>query len=667
MHWMVAVNVFGLQAVLIRMIQGRLRSFMTKPVRLSDSSGVRTTGILIAVVFVLYMAREILIPLSFAITLALILSPAVTRLQRLGLGRVPAVAAVMIVAIASGSGVAWVIIDQLVGVANELPSYKLNIDSKLQAMRAPGKGAFGRATASVKELSRELSGVQPANPTAAGHAGGRRGTAQPAAPLPVQVVEAPANQLEYVRDVIRPFLGPVGVAGIVLIFSVFLLTKHNDLSNRLFRLVGLDQLNVMTQALDDATRRVSRYLLMQFVVNVSFGALCGVGLYLIGIPYAVLWGSVAAILRIVPYAGAIIAAALPFTLSLAVFDSWTPPLLVFLLFATLELVTGNFIEPLLYGAHTGISALALLVTTVFWTALWGPAGLILSTPLTVCVVVLGRYVPQFSFLHIILGDETVLAPEARVYQRLLAMDDREARSVADRYLDEHSLSQLYDSVLVPALGMAEQDRHKGALDPIKQDFLFLSLKEMVVEFSEKTVRTDLATEEAEEALTANSGLPRQVAERAAQGRVLVVPASDEADEIAAAMLAQLLEQAGYTAIPFPLDNSPEEKLAIANPSEEDTFCISALPPFAFSAAITLSRQLQLRFPRTKVVVGVWGFSGNAERALQRFKPSPPQQLFTNLTAAVKFLAESGLRDDSTLEGAGPSSKFAVSGHTNSLS
>src|SRR4051794_19478968 len=183
---------------------------MIKSQRLPDSSGVRTTGIVIAVVFVLYMAREILIPLSFAITLALILSPAVARLQKLGLGRVPSVAAVMIVTIALGSGIAWVIFDQLVGVANELPSYQQNIDSKLKAIHTPGKGAFGRATASVKELGRELSGVPAANaPVAAGRPGGRGGVAQPARPLSVKVVEEPANELEYVRDVIKPFLGPI--------------------------------------------------------------------------------------------------------------------------------------------------------------------------------------------------------------------------------------------------------------------------------------------------------------------------------------------------------------------------------------------------------------------------------------------------------------------------
>ncbi len=199
-------------------------------------------------------------------------------------------------------------------------------------------------------------------------------------------------------------------------------------------------------------------------MNVCFGVLCGIGLYLIGIPYAPLWGSVAGILRIVPYVGAVVSGLLPFTLALAVFDNWTHPLLVFLLFAALELVTSNFVEPWLYGIHTGISALALLLTAVFWTVLWGPAGLILSTPLTVCVVVLGRYVPQFSFLHVLLGDEAALAAEARFYQRLLAMDDQEARAVAALYLTNTPWSQLYDAVIIPALTMAEQDRHKGALD-----------------------------------------------------------------------------------------------------------------------------------------------------------------------------------------------------------
>jgi predicted PurR-regulated permease PerM len=591
---------------------------MNKPDRPSGSSAIRTTAILIAVISVLYLAREVLVPLAFAITLALILTPAVNWLQKLHLGRVPAVALVMLVTFAAAGAIGWVIFNQLVAVANELPGYRQNIHNKLEAMRAPGEGALGRATASIQDLARDLTSVKaPVAPPAPGERSSR--------PQPVQIVDQPNNELEYVRDLVKPFLAPLGEFGIILIFSVFLLINQKDLRNRLFRLVGLDQLNVMTLALDDATHRVSRYLLMQLLVNICFGLLCGVGLYMIGIPYAALWGSVAGILRMVPYVGAVVSALLPFTLSLAVFNNWTHPLLVLLLFATLELVTSNFVEPWFFGIHTGISALAMLVSAVFWTVLWGPAGLILSTPLTVCVVVLGRYVPQFSFLHVLLGDEAVLDAEARFYQRLLAMDDREARAVADLFLKENSLPQLYDSVIIPALTMAEHDRHKGALDPAREEFLFLSVREMLVEFWEKTVKSDAAA--------ADRG------PKALTGRVFCLPASDEADEITAAMLAQLLEQAGYAAISFSLDPALLlHTVEVMEPSEKDMFCISALPPFAFARARSLSHRLQLRFPRTRMMIGVWGFTGDTEHALQRFQPSRPAKLATSLADAVQFVA-----------------------------
>jgi predicted PurR-regulated permease PerM len=586
---------------------------MLKSARSPDSHGVRTAAILLAVISVLYLAREILIPLAFAITLALILSPAVAWLQKIHLGRVPAVGLVMLVTIAIAGGIGWVIVNQLLEVANELPQYRENIRHKVAAMRAPGTSALGRAAASVEELGKDLTSLPPAD---ALPAPGTRGSR----PVPVAVVDQPTNELAYVRDVVQPVLAPLGIAGIVLIFAVFLLIKQQDLRNRLFRLVGLDRLNVMTQALDDAAQRVSRYLLLQLLVNASVGVLCGVGLYLIGIPYAALWGTVTGILRIVPYVGIVASALFPLTLSLAAFNSWTPPLLVFLLFVVLELATANFIEPWLYGAHTGVSSLALLLTAVFWTALWGPAGLILSTPLTVCVLVLGRYVPQFEFLHVLLGDEPVLVTEARFYQRLLAMDEQEARAVADAYRNDNTLLQLYDSVMIPALTMVEQDRHKGGLDPDRETFLFLSIKEMLVEFSEGTPNRE--------------AVPRP-------GRVLCLPASDEADEITAAMLAQLLEQAGYAAISFSPDPSLQQTVGLMNPGENDIFCISALPPFAFGRAKILSGQLRQTFPATRILVGVWGFTGDAERALQRFHPSVPDKVVTSLADAVQFVMDAG--------------------------
>ena len=605
---------------------------MIKPPVSARGSGVRTAAILVAVIAILYLARGILIPLVFAVIVALVLSPAVAWLQKLGLGRLPSALLIMVVSIAIAGGVGWVIFNELVEVVNDLPSYQQNIHNKIEAIRTPSKGAVGRAAASVKELGKELSSAPaPIAPPAPIH-GRRNASNQPGPTVPVEIMAQPANEFEYVRQLATPVLAPLGILGMVLIFSVFLLTEQNDLRNRLFRLAGLDHLNVMTQALDDATRRVSRYLMMQLLVNSIFGVLCGTGLYLIGVPYAVLWGAVAGILRIVPYVGSVVAASLPLLLSLAVFDHWMPPLLVFLLFAALELVTGNFVEPWLYGMHTGISSLAILLTTVFWAALWGPAGLILATPLTVCVVVLGRHVPHLSFLHILLGDQPVLAAEAQVYQRLLAMDDHEARAVADVYLSENSLAELYDSVIIPALTMAEQDRHKGALDPAREEFVFLSVREMIAEFSEQT-----ATSEAVNSDAATDGEPERKPACAA-GRVLCLPANDEADEIAAVMLAQLLDQAGCTALSLPLDPTLQHLVAIVEPEQTDMFCISAVPPFAFAGARTLTRLLQVRFPRTKIVIGVWGFTGDTERALQRFQPKRPHKLVTSLADAAEFFA-----------------------------
>jgi len=265
-----------------------------------------------------------------------------------------------------------------------------------------------------------------------------------------------------------------------------------------------------------------------------------------------------------------------------------------------------------------------LLTTVFWATLWGPAGLILSTPLTVCLVVLGRHVPHLFFLHILLGDEPALAAEAHLYQRLLAMDDQEACAVAEEYLRENSLLQLYDLVILPTLTLAEQDRHKGDLDPEREEFVFLNLREMLAEFSEN-------------AQNAAGESPEERPEQTNPGRILCFPAHDEADEIAAAMLAQLLEQAGRATISFPLGSSSENMLGIVEPSANDIFCISAVPPFAFSHARTLNRQLRTKFPHSKFLIGVWGFNGDFERAVQRFKPWPPDKFVSNLVDAIAYL------------------------------
>jgi predicted PurR-regulated permease PerM len=572
-----------------------------------------------------------LIPFAFALTLTFLLIPAVDRLQRLGVGRTLSVLTTVVVSLAVAGGIGWIIANQLVDVANQLPLYRENIQAKIQALHRPVTGQVGKAADSVKEIARELSNAaaeSPAAPPVSPSQKQPNAPPAPKSPVNVQVVDAPASEWTELRNLVTPILGPLGRTGIVILFSVFMLLEREDLRNRLLRLAGIGQLNLMTQALDDAAKRVSRYLLMQFLVNAGFGVLFGLGLYWIGVPYPVLWGVVAGILRIVPYVGTLVAATLPIALSLAVFDGWLKPVLVFLLVAGLELVIANFLEPWLYGIHVGISALALLVTAVFWAVLWGPSGLILSTPLTVCLVVLGRYVPHLSFLHILLGDEPALSSEAQVYQRLLAMDQLEAQSIVDQFLKGSSLLDLYDAVLIPALSLAEQDRHKGAIDADREEFLFLSINEMLAEFSEYQVAAGPAKADPADGAKHSSA------------RILCLPAHDRADEVTASMLAQLVEQMGFASLAFPVSGSaPTEWLTLLEVGASDVLCISALPPYAFAPARAVCKQIRERFPALKMVVCVWGFSGDADRAKARFERSPPDRLCVSLAQALATIQE----------------------------
>jgi predicted PurR-regulated permease PerM len=602
----------------------------TRP-RLRGDAGIL---VLFGTIAALYLAREILIPFAFALTLTFLLAPVVALLQRLHTGRVVSVLTTVLVSIAVAGGVGWIIANQLVDVANKLPRYRQNIHAKIEAFHIPVTGQLGQAAESVKEIVRELTSpgaASPASPQESRDENTRKAPPARISPIPVEVVQPTTSGWTQLRDLSAPVLAPLGRAGIVVIFTIFMLFKREDLRNRLLRLAGLGQLNLMTQALNDAAGRVSRYIFLQFLVNASFGTLFGFGLYWIGVPNPTLWGVVAGILRFVPYVGTPVAATLPIMLSLAVFDGWFRPLLVVALFAGLELVIANFIEPWLYGTHVGISSLALLVTAVFWTVLWGPAGLILSTPLTVCVVVLGRYVPQLSFLHILLGDEPVLAAEAQIYQRLLAMDQLEAHTIVDQVFKGKTLVELYDSLLIPALGMAEQDRHKGAIDAVREEFLFLSINEMIAEYSEYQP-ADSSTEK-------GSGPIPDIAERP-NARILCLPAHDRADEVIAAMLAQILEQNGLAALSFPIAGpSPNEWIPLIEAGRSDVVCISALPPYAFAPARAMCKQLRERFPKLKVVVCVWGFSGDRDKAKARFERTQPDRLSTSLAEAVEHVLD----------------------------
>ncbi len=339
-----------------------------------------------------------------------------------------------------------------------------------------------------------------------------------------------------------------------------------------------------------------------------------------------LWGVIVGTLRFLPYIGPPLGGIMPLLLSLAVFDGWTRPLIVLGLFVFTELIVSNLVEPLLYGIHTGISSLAILVAAIFWTAIWGPIGLVLSTPLTVCLLVVGRHVPRLRFLQILLGDEPPLTPDSRFYQRLLAMDHEEARQVLEGYLEGKTLEELYDSVLIPALSLAEQDRHENRLEDASQKFICQSTRELIDELwepgGEHAAAAGGGREDGE--LSSNEALHDRDSRK-----ILCLPARDEADEIVAIMLAQVLETAGHQAQCVPLGTAAE-MLAQVKEERPDVVCISALPPFAIPHARSLYAKLQAQDSKLRVVVGLWNFSADPLKVNRRLGLAEGSRAFTTL-------------------------------------
>jgi predicted PurR-regulated permease PerM len=416
-----------------------------------DRSEVRTSGtpptslgtLAVAVVTVvsLYFGREVFVPMALAILLSFALGPPVLLLHRWHLGRVPAVIVAVLLAFSIIGGIGTFVGTQLAHLAADLPGFQANIAQKIHSLRdSTGKGGVvDRTSKMMKNLDKEIE--KPAETddrTAASQSGANSPSIKQQSPVPVEVRQAAPTPLQLIYGVVAPLLQPVITAGIVIVFVIFFLLQREDLRDRFIRLAGAGDLRRTTVALDDAARRLSRYLLTQTAVNASFGVLVGSGLWFIGVPNSGLWGILGMLLRFIPYIGPIIAAALPMTVALAVDPGWSMLLWTTGLFVVVELTTGQVIEPWLYGHSTGLSGIAVVVAAAFWTLLWGPIGLLLSTPLTMCLVVLGRHVEHLQFLEVLLGDQPALAPEESFYQRILADDPDEASHLAEEFLKGNS-------------------------------------------------------------------------------------------------------------------------------------------------------------------------------------------------------------------------------------
>lgn len=604
------------------------------------SRGSQLTAIAMFVVItgILYFGRDVLIPLALSVLLTFLLAPAVRHLEKAGLPRVAATTVMVGLSCWVIAGVVWISAVQILNLAARLPEYKSNIQSKVAAIvKSDPDGSLRRAQRTIDEIGTEMAKQQTAEVEAEAkrQRSGRATVTE--RPTHVIVDAAPQTPIDFLKSMIAPLVVPLTTAAAVILFTFIMLLRREDLRDRVIRLVGHRQLNVTTQVLEEAAERVSRYLRTQLIVNVTYGLPVGIGLYALGVPNAALWGLLATLLRFIPYIGAWIAAAMPIALAFAISDDWSLVIWTVGIFLVLELVSNNIIEPWAYGASTGMSAIAIMASAIFWTWLWGAVGLLLAVPLTVCLVVMGRYVPQLAFLNIMLGDEPVLSVQDRMYQRLLARDQEETAELAEAYVDEHGLEALYEDVLIPVLNLAERDRHDESLSDDRSKFVLDSMRTLVEDLSE---RTDEAVK------TSDSGQELQPESRseapAVPVTVCIMPARDEADEIVGAMLLRCLEARNVGANLATTGLLKSEALSRVEELDAKAVYISALPPAAVLHASFFCKRLRARFPDLKIVVALWHAHGDLEKGRARLLAAGASEVVTTLKVAIEKLPAAAL-------------------------
>lgn len=579
-------------------------------------SAVATAVLAFIIIATLYFGREILMPIALAILLSFVLAPLVGLLQRMRVPRGLAVVSVVIMAFALIFAMGSLLATQLTQLAGDLPRYQSTISDKIQSFRetTASRGTLERASGMLKDLSKELDKPKDA----ASALGSKTPTL---APVPVEVRQPDPGALESLQSLISPLLHPLATTGIIIIFVIFILLQREDLRNRLIRLAGSHDLQRTTAALNDAAGRLSRLFLIQLLLNGTFGLVIGIGLWLIGIPSAILWGILAAVLRFVPYIGAAIAAAFPLALAVAVDPSWSMLLWTLALFLVVEPIVGHVIEPMVYGHSTGLSPVAVVASATFWTALWGPIGLVLATPLTVCLVVLGRHVERLEFLDVMFGDRPALSPPEIFYQRMLAGDPTDAAEKAEEFLKERSLSSYYDEVALKGLQLAQVDAERGALDRERLVKIRDAVSEFANNLSEQDDRpppkvsstTDAEATSAVESVAEDApyeNLPVLTKDDLPldwQGEhpVLCVAGRSPIDEAAAIMLGQLA-----TAHGLPARVEAAEVLSTTNVFRLDTSGVAMVCLIYMDASSPAHmrysvRRLRRKLPKATIILGCW--------------------------------------------------------------
>jgi predicted PurR-regulated permease PerM len=577
------------------------------------ATGPNTLFTAMALIAIFYFGRDVFVPIALAVILSFVLAPLVRRLRRFGLPRAPAVLISVVVAFAIILALGGVLTRQATLLAGNLPQYETTIHAKMDSLRGLGT----QAAQALAGMLRGISDMRRTPPSA-------RSTpsATPAdnadegpAPIPVEVRQPAATPLQIARDVLGPVVEPLATAGIVIVFVVFILLYREDLRDRFIRLFGSHDLGRATDALNDAAHRLSRYFLTQTSLNVAFGTVTTVALWLIGVPNPLMWGILAGLMRFVPYIGSFIAALFPTALALAVDPGWGMAIWVVIYFAVCEMTLGQVIEPWLYGHTTGLTPIAVLIAATFWTWLWGPIGLLLATPLTVCMVVLGRHVERLEFLDVLLGDNPPLTPEMSFYQRALAGDPDELSHQAELYLKDEPLLAYYDSVAMKGLALAELDFGRGTLDDEQQERIRTVVEGVIDNLDDHADAPSPApaapTETPQASESESVPLPTLDASALPPGwqegtPILCIGGRSPLDDAGAAILAQLLCKHGLRARAERAEATHTSNILQLDVQGVQIVCLSFFATARTSShARFLVRRLRRRLPNAIVLAGFW--------------------------------------------------------------
>jgi predicted PurR-regulated permease PerM len=592
-------------------------------------------GTVFVLVAGLYFAQEVLIPFVLAMLLAFLLAPVVRGLERRGLRRIPAVLAVVAVAFAMIFLLGWVVGGQVVNVAENLPQYQDEIVRKVRQVRGGGSHLADSIGRMGREIEKATNGpasgpaadpsAPPTVPDAIPPAGS---LADPFYTVPLPSPRSPVRTL---AEYLGLALGPLGTAALVIVFVVFMLLEREDLRNRMIHLVSGGNYMITTRALDDAGTRISRYMLAQTVVNGTYGLVIATGLWVIGLalghgtpfPNVLLWGLLCAVLRFIPFVGAWVAAAFPVALSLAIYPGFGVFAATACLFVLVELLSNNVMEPWLYGASTGMSTVAILASAVFWTWLWGPIGLLLATPLTVCLVVLGKHVPMFKPLDVLLGDQPALPRHVSYYQRLLAGDAEEAAGVAKEHARARGVENVPDDVFIPALALARRDRERSGLSGEDESFVLQSTRDIINQLAAQGP----ASSESSPAPADGEAAP---ADRPAPPLIFGVPAHHRAEEVTLDMLPLLMKPPGCIVRGVSTRVLPVDIEAEIERDKPAIVLIAVLPPGGLPQARYLCMRLRKRFAALPIVVVYFGRARDFDRLLVRLRSAGASYVTTSL-------------------------------------